>query len=292
MATQTVQDISRQNQKALSSKCAGKSEANVRVWYCWSTCEARHHQWTLSNADQTSPWRLCHHQQHEIYWSFRLGGNGERWKEVQDISIFGLWCCNLYQNRKAREILGIFRELQKRDFSNDDSLVCCILSHGEEGKIFGSDSRAVELDDIKNLFTAKECPKLQGKPKLFFIQACHGKVQTKALAKWDPGYKVQADDDGKTRPNMADFFFGYATAPGHVALHDPAHGSWYISELCEVFVPMQSLLSWSRCIRKLITMLVNMARKERKKHLSSIFHWSKTFTFSNLPWTLVYMYTI
>lgn len=131
--------------------------------------------------------------------------------------------------------MGIFRELQKRDFSNDDSLVCCILSHGEEGKIFRSESRAVELDDIKNLFTAKECPKLQGKPKLFFIQACRGKVQTKAVAKWDPGCKVQADDGGKTRPNMADFFFGYATAPGHVAFRDPAHGSWYTSELCQVF---------------------------------------------------------
>ena len=141
----------------------------------------------------------------------------------------------IYQNRKAREILGIFKELQKRDFSKDDSLVCCILSHGEEGKIFGSDSRPVELDDITNLFTAKECPKLQGKPKLFFIQACRGKVPTKAVAKWDPGIKVQADDGGQTRPVMADFFFGYATPPGHAAFRNIDHGSWYISELCQVF---------------------------------------------------------
>lgn len=263
MATQTVQDITRQNQKALSSKYAGKSEANIRVWYCWSMCEARHHQWTLS--DQTS---------HDICviisnmkFTDHLGQEGTEKDEKNLSRTFRYlgYDVVIYQNRKAWEILGIFRELQKRDFSNDDSLVCWILSHGEEGKIFRSDSRAVELDDIKNLFTAKECPKLQGKPKLFFIQACRGKVQTKAVAKWDPGCKVQADDGGKTRPNMADFFFGYATAPGHVAFRDPAHGSWYISELCQVFVPMQSLLSWSRCIQKLITMLVNNYGQEGEK---------------------------
>ena len=141
----------------------------------------------------------------------------------------------IYQNRKAQEILGIFHELQKRDFSNDDSLVCCILSHGEEGKIFGTDGIPFELDDVTNLFTANECPKLQGKPKLFFIQACRGKEPTKPVAKWDPGVKVQADDSGATRPVMADFFFGYATPPGHAAFRNIDHGSWYISELCQVF---------------------------------------------------------
>jgi len=141
----------------------------------------------------------------------------------------------IYQNRKACEILGIFEELKERDFSSHDSLVCCILSHGEEGKVFGSDSRAVELDGIISLITADKCPTLQGKPKLFFIQACRGKVSTKAVAKWDPGFKVQRDDGGATRPVMADFFFGYATPPGFAAFRDIDRGSWYISELCGVF---------------------------------------------------------
>jgi len=33
----------------------------------------------------------------------------------------------------------------------------------------------------------------------------------------------------------SDFFFGYATPPGFAAFRDTEHGSWYISELCEVF---------------------------------------------------------
>lgn len=147
----------------------------------------------------------------------------------------------IYRNCKACEIRGVFKELHKRDFSSHDSLVCCILSHGEEGKVFGSDSRAVELDEVTSYFTADKCPKLQGKPKLFFIQACRGKVPTKAVAKWDPGSKVQRDDGGATRPVMADFFFGYATPPGYAALRDTEHGSWYISELCEVYAKFAEL---------------------------------------------------
>ena len=137
----------------------------------------------------------------------------------------------LYQNCKAREIEGIFEKLYLRDFSNDDSLVCCILSHGEEGRVFGSDSRAIELDRITSLFTGRKCPQLKHKPKLFFIQACRGKAPTEVIAKDDHGIQP---DDGRI-PEQAHFFFGYATPPGYKALRDTSLGSWYISELCEVF---------------------------------------------------------
>ena len=55
-----------------------------------------------------------------------------------------------------------------------DCTVVCILSHGEEGYIFGADGRKFELDAIFKLFDNTCCPDLRGKPKSFIIQACRG----------------------------------------------------------------------------------------------------------------------
>ena len=42
---------------------------------------------------------------------------------------------------------------------------------------------------------------------------------------------VASDSDTKI-PSALDFYFGYATAGGHVAWRNLDNGSWYISELC------------------------------------------------------------
>jgi len=52
--------------------------------------------------------------------------------------------------------------------------VCCILSHGAIGAIYGADGRTVPIKDLTGLFKASSCPSLGGKPKVFFIQACQG----------------------------------------------------------------------------------------------------------------------
>ena len=53
------------------------------------------------------------------------------------------------------------------------------------------------------------------------------------------GVRVATDSDSKI-PAAEDFYFGYATANGHVAWRDLDNGSWYISELC------RSLASYSK----------------------------------------------
>lgn len=45
------------------------------------------------------------------------------------------------------------------------------------------------------------------------------------------GIRVATDSDSKI-PSAEDFYFGYATASGHVAWRDLDNGSWYVSELC------------------------------------------------------------
>ena len=70
---------------------------------------------------------------------------------------------------------------EERDKENQlqySSFVLCILSHGSENKVYGTDgyesSGAIDIREITSWFSASNCPGLAGKPKLFFIQACQG----------------------------------------------------------------------------------------------------------------------
>ena len=144
-------------------------------------------------------------------------------------------------DKKMREIDTVFNEstLMKPD-SVHDSFVCCILSHGAEGKIVPNNKRHahVHLKEIVEPLVDK-CPHLKDKPKMFFIQACRGSdarsIKTKdTLETVEEGYRDHSEDEAKELeiPKFgADFFFGFATLPGFVA-HRSDDGSPYIKLLC------------------------------------------------------------
>lgn len=55
------------------------------------------------------------------------------------------------------------------DHHNSDCFACVVLSHGESGYVYATDE-IIPLSSIFEPFREKNCPGLQGKPKLFFIQ--------------------------------------------------------------------------------------------------------------------------
>ena len=115
-----------------------------------------------------------------------------------------------------------------------DSYICCILSHGKEGEISGSDNQYVKIRDLAKELT--KLPKLRGKPKIFFIQACQGKEKPEALPD-DLEHKeevLEEDGEGFTLPRDSDFFYGYSSTPETVSLRMPEKGTWYVQELCQI----------------------------------------------------------
>ena len=50
-----------------------------------------------------------------------------------------------------------------------DCFVCAILTHGEEGVVYGVDGK-IETKQLMEYFKGSNCPGLVGKPKIFFIQ--------------------------------------------------------------------------------------------------------------------------
>ena len=122
----------------------------------------------------------------------------------------------LQQDLESQDIFSVVREISARDHSQYDCFVCCLLSHGKNGGIYGTDCRLVEIQDITALFKGVACPSLASKPKLFFIQACRGR-------NFDRGAQLQADAAEisseeamrhNAEPNESHFLLGYATPPG------------------------------------------------------------------------------
>ena len=72
------------------------------------------------------------------------------------------------------QMLEELKKVAKMDHSSYDAFVCCILSHGSDGKLYGTDWQDLALLELRSLFEEGDCKSLQNKPKIFIMQACRG----------------------------------------------------------------------------------------------------------------------
>ncbi len=116
---------------------------------------------------------------------------------------------------------GTKGEVEKilKDFASSDNHVgmsmtaVCIMAHGDDGYFCTSDKEKIFLEDVYELFNGDKCQSLNGKPKLFFIQACRG-TQSQG------GGKIVADSQPIDQPLTAvcaHFVVVYATIRKNVA---------------------------------------------------------------------------
>lgn len=151
------------------------------------------------------------------------------------------------RNCSQQRMLSVLQELGGRDHSQMDCLVCCVLSHGLDGCVYGVDGYTVKLREITMPFNGLRCPTLSEKPKLFFIQACQGTLEQQPVS-------IQSDSPGSSStessvcsdamvpkdsiPYDADFLMGMATVPYFTSFRDRTQGTWYIQSLCQNLVKM------------------------------------------------------
>ncbi|KAG7520153.1 caspase-9 [Solea senegalensis] len=165
-------------------------------------------------------------------------------------------------NLKQRQIKHDLSALSKRDHSQYDCCVVIMLSHGTEvshsrfpGAVYGVDGQFVPVQHITNYLNGQHCPSLQGKPKLFFIQACGGDErdtgvevspdefersiggiddQTDAIPMSSSSDSLSMSDEPDARttlPTPSDILVSYSTFPGYVSWRDTQSGSWYVETL-------------------------------------------------------------
>ncbi|XP_065061469.1 uncharacterized protein LOC135688520 [Rhopilema esculentum] len=79
---------------------------------------------------------------------------------------------SIYPNMDANMLVRELEDTANNSQLNHDALACCILCHGSLGGIKSWDNRFIAEQELRRVFNSRRCPKLRGKPKLFFIQAC------------------------------------------------------------------------------------------------------------------------
>ncbi|XP_028411570.1 caspase-3-like [Dendronephthya gigantea] len=111
-------------------------------------------------------------------------------------------------SRKAHEISTILQDMVKNIDRQENSkcFVCCIMTHGDMGRIYGSDSKHLDIKDIIDMFKEVKCKALAGKPKIFFIQACRGSrvLSNRFLPETTASKKPSINDDTTFGSDLSD----------------------------------------------------------------------------------------
>ncbi|XP_057177311.1 caspase-3-like isoform X2 [Triplophysa rosa] len=109
-----------------------------------------------------------------------------------------------------------------------------ISSHGEEGVVFGADGCPVKLAEVYSYFGG---PLMEGKNKLFLIQACRGHaleggVETDGV-ETDSSSPEEEESLSELFSIPIDTAVMYATPPGYAAFMHPL-GSVFIQTFCDL----------------------------------------------------------
>ncbi|XP_012945247.1 caspase-8 [Aplysia californica] len=145
-----------------------------------------------------------------------------------------LFKVEVVENPNDRDLLKYLEQVSKRDHSYFDCFVACILTHGGNGFVYGSNGRRVYLEQVTSYFRGTNCPSLLEKPKLFFLGCCQGTSTQQAV---ELLCDIEADGPGRNMrflPDEADFLIGYATVQDYVSYRSRSQGTWYITELTKI----------------------------------------------------------
>ncbi|XP_058841342.1 caspase-7-like isoform X2 [Acipenser ruthenus] len=142
----------------------------------------------------------------------------------------------IYNDQTCQNMGTLLRDASEEDHSDSSCFACILLSHGEEGMIYGTDG-AMPIKTMTSLFRGDMCKSLVGKPKLFFIQACRGSEFDNGMQTDSGPSNESLETDANPRhkiPVEADFLFAYSTVPGYYSWRNPGQGSWFVQALCNV----------------------------------------------------------
>ncbi|KAL9966425.1 hypothetical protein ACROYT_G024494 [Oculina patagonica] len=150
------------------------------------------------------------------------------------------------RNLSGLNILKTAQEIAAKDHSNYTAFVFIIMSHGDKKDvIYGVDGRKARVEDLMSELMATNCPTLENKPKLFFVQACRGRASDPRISRLAPADNTGGDIIAVTlspdsnlpngvSPREADFLLAFETVPGYRAWRSKIVGSWFIQVLVDV----------------------------------------------------------
>lgn len=152
-----------------------------------------------------------------------------------------------------QQLLDKLKAVAAQDHTDNTCFMCAVLTHGDEQGLWAHDAQ-FKLNEITDLFNARNCTSLLNKPKIFIIQTCRGDGQTEGQL-----VRVELDDETVsdtlpiigdaamevtpppaprpvnilTIPTDMDFLILHSTMEGKTAWRHTEEGTPYIMKLCE-----------------------------------------------------------
>ena len=155
-----------------------------------------------------------------------LGENEEEEKLLVLFTALG-FDVKIHRNLTGKEILDTVQSYGVRQHSGAFFLV--ILSHGtsinHRPAVLGTDGTPVVVNDLESFFYASKCKSLNGKPKIFLIDACRSSQEEKTFNPASTSGMITKESSTslshlervEIRSDSVDFLIVYAATDGHVA---------------------------------------------------------------------------
>ena len=148
------------------------------------------------------------------------------------------------ENLTKSEFLGELDAMACEDHSQYDCFVLWLMSHGDKDVVYSTDDKKIHLDKVRELFSNSSCRSLDGKPKVFFTQACRGVgeefVESDGSQSARAPQKTLPLSEGAKPANQlshsrAHFLEAYSTVDGFYSYRNDKRGSYFVQCLVEVF---------------------------------------------------------
>ena len=149
------------------------------------------------------------------------------------------------ENLSLPAVRKLLRIMTKTDHTNSSCLVWIMMSHGSEDGIECSDGDNLDEKELYENFSTRNCPTLNGKPKIFIFQCCRGDRLDKLIEhpleypnEVDTTSYKQASSTNKhgmhMSPDKADMITVHATFAGYAAIRIESEGSLFIQTFVKV----------------------------------------------------------
>ncbi|KAG8037666.1 hypothetical protein G9C98_005877 [Cotesia typhae] len=135
-----------------------------------------------------------------------------------------------FSNLTHREIAQMLRKVADMDHTQHNCLLIVVMTHGDLGILYAYD-KMYHANDIWSFFTPENCPSLVDKPKLFFIQACQGKLLEDGSILGENTVSDGSSFNFNSLITDADFLVFYSSVAGHSSFRNE-QGSWFIRTVC------------------------------------------------------------
>ena len=145
------------------------------------------------------------------------------------------------QDLSRDELLRELDDVACLNHSAYDCFVLWLMSHGKSDEVFCSDGETIPIQTLDYMFGDHKT--LNGKPKLFFIQACRGTEEDQGVIVSDRSSEANESNLPKKVgpvikrriPKHSDFLYAYPTVDAHAAFRNKNKGSPFVCCVVEAF---------------------------------------------------------